>query len=222
MWQMVFTHISIEGWIIDPYVQSLFYCPHLVQDLPPNNVKVVDSNIVTSDVAMVIYGRGGVSDVSWTFTKSSWGLSNIFLITILPVTLVSVDDSTLLLDLIFVFGSHQEVPVGGASFKVHLYPKLAANVLNALTKSTVVWYHYVALLDICSGGWNLIPNLLLFFICILLRAQVGYLHFFNAFLRCCSSFCSSCGLEQMVCALCCSIPIMLYFDVRVWWLSHCR
>ena len=25
MWQMVFTHISIEGWIIDPYVQSLFY-----------------------------------------------------------------------------------------------------------------------------------------------------------------------------------------------------
>ena len=22
MWQMVFTHISIEGWIIDPYVQS--------------------------------------------------------------------------------------------------------------------------------------------------------------------------------------------------------
>ena len=54
MWQMVFTYISIEGWIIDPYVQSLFYCSHLVQVLPSNNVKVVDGNIVTSDVAVVI------------------------------------------------------------------------------------------------------------------------------------------------------------------------
>ena len=49
MWQMVFTHISIEGWIIDHCVQSLFYCSHLVQVLPPNNVEVVDVNIVTTD-----------------------------------------------------------------------------------------------------------------------------------------------------------------------------
>ena len=62
MWQMEFTHISIEGWIIDTYVQSLFYCSHLVQVLPPNNVEIVDGNIVTTDVAVVIYGRG-VSDV---------------------------------------------------------------------------------------------------------------------------------------------------------------
>ena len=71
MWQMVFTHISIEGWIIDPYVQSLFYCSHLVQVLPPNNVKVVDGNIVTSDVAVVIYGRGGFQMFLEPFTKSS-------------------------------------------------------------------------------------------------------------------------------------------------------
>ena len=71
MWQTVFTQISIEGWIIDPYVQSLFYCSHLVQVLPPNNVKVVDSNIVTSDVAMVIYGRVGFQMFLEPFTKSS-------------------------------------------------------------------------------------------------------------------------------------------------------
>ena len=58
MLQMVFTHISVKGWIIDPYVQSLFYCSHLVQVLPPNNVEVVDGNIVTSDGTVVIYGRG--------------------------------------------------------------------------------------------------------------------------------------------------------------------
>ena len=63
MWQMVFAHISVEGWIIGPYVQSLFNCSHLVQVLPPNNVKVVDHNIVTSDVAVSYMGEG-VSDVS--------------------------------------------------------------------------------------------------------------------------------------------------------------
>ena len=52
---MVFTHISVKGWIIDPYVQSLFYCSHLIQVLPPNNVEVVNGNIVTGDVTVVIY-----------------------------------------------------------------------------------------------------------------------------------------------------------------------
>ena len=37
-----------------------------------------------------------------------------------------------------------------------------------------------------------------------------------------SSCCNSCGVEQMVCALWCKVPITLYFDVKVWWLSHCR
>ena len=63
MWQVVFANISIEGWINDPYVQSLFYCSHLVQVLPPNNIEIIDGDIVTTDVAVVIYGRGGVSDV---------------------------------------------------------------------------------------------------------------------------------------------------------------
>ena len=101
----------------------------------PTNVEVVDGNIVTTDVAVVIYGRGEFQMFLEPFTKSSWGLSNIFLITIHPVTMVSVDDSTLLLDWVFVFGSYQEVLDGSASF--NLYPKLSANVLNALTKSTV-------------------------------------------------------------------------------------
>ena len=56
---MVFAHISVEGWIIDPYVQSLFYCANLAQVLPPNNFEIIDGNTVTTDVTMVIYGRGG-------------------------------------------------------------------------------------------------------------------------------------------------------------------
>ena len=71
MWQMVFAHISIEGWIIDPYVQSLFYCSHLVQVLPPNNIEIVNGDTVTTDVAVVIYGRGGFQMFLEPFSKSS-------------------------------------------------------------------------------------------------------------------------------------------------------
>ena len=71
MWQMVFTHISVKGWIIDPYVQSLFYCSHLVQVLPPNNAEVVNGNIVTSDFTVVIYGERGFQMFLEPFTKSS-------------------------------------------------------------------------------------------------------------------------------------------------------
>ena len=42
--------------------------------------------------------------------------------------MISVDDSTLFLDWISVFGSHQELLDGGASFAIHLYPKLSANL----------------------------------------------------------------------------------------------
>ena len=52
MWQMVLAHISVQGWIIDPYVYSLFNCSNLVQVLPPNNFKIVDGNFVTTDVTM--------------------------------------------------------------------------------------------------------------------------------------------------------------------------
>ena len=129
MWQMVFAHISVEGWIIDPYVQSLFYCSSLVQVLPPNNFEIDDGNTVTTDVTVVIYGRGGFQMFIEPFSKSSWGLSNIFLITIHPVTMISVDDSTLFLDWISVFVSHQDVLDNDASLAIHLYPKLSANVL---------------------------------------------------------------------------------------------
>ena len=35
------------------------YCSYLVQVLPPNNFEIVDGNTVTTDVTVVIYGRGG-------------------------------------------------------------------------------------------------------------------------------------------------------------------
>ena len=59
MRQMEFAFISIEGWIIDPYVQCFFDCSTEVLVLPPNNVIILNGDLMTSDVAMVINWGGG-------------------------------------------------------------------------------------------------------------------------------------------------------------------
>ena len=56
----------------------------------------------------------------------------------------------------------------------------------------------------------------------LFMAHVGYLHFFNALNRCCSSSCNSVGFEHMVVALWYKVPATLYLDGMLWWLSNCR
>ena len=103
------------------------------------------------------------------FSKSSRGLSNIFLITVHPVTMITVDDSTLFLDWIFVLGRHQEVLDGSASFTMHLHPKFSANVFDALAEPSIVRYHYTGSLGdvtvsiVCLfSGW--IVCLLLYFV----------------------------------------------------------
>ena len=211
MWQMVFAHISVEGWTIDPYVQSHFYCPDLVQVLPPNNFEIIDGNTVTTDVTMVIYGRGGFQMFLEPFSKSSRGLSNIFLITVHPVTMISVDDSTLFLHWIFVLWRHQEVLDGSASFTMHLHPKFPVNVFDALAEPSIVRYHYMWVMLLFVLLVCFLAGLFIF-CCILFIAHVGYWQFFSAFFRCFSSLCNSGVLEQMVFALCCSVPITLYFD----------
>ena len=59
---------------------------------------------------------------------------------------LQVDDSTLLLDRVFIFWSHQEVFDGGTYFKVHLHSMFAANLLCALTQPSVIWNYYIWIL----------------------------------------------------------------------------
>ena len=66
-------------------------------------------------------------------SKCSWGLSNIFLITFHPVTLVSIYDSILFLDVILIFWSHQEVLDGIASLEVDLHSMFTSYFFEALT-----------------------------------------------------------------------------------------
>ena len=174
---------------------------------------------------MVIYwGRGLIVE---PLSKCSWRLSNILFITLHPVTLVSVYDSTLLLDRILIFWSHQKVSDGSTSFKINLHLMFTAHILQVLTQPFVLWnYHIWILVVILARNFGVssvtVCSWTFVLIFILLRANAGYLHFVSALYRCSSSCCNNWGVEQMVWVLWWRVPITQYLDGIVWWLSHCK
>ena len=85
------------------YNVSLIHLQRFWSSLP-TMPKVIYGNIVTSGVTMVIDGVGCLEMFFEPLSKSSRGFTSVFLITLHPVTLVSVNDSTFLLDDILVFG----------------------------------------------------------------------------------------------------------------------
>ena len=57
--------------LFDPYVQSFFDSSHEVLVLSPHNIKILNSDIVTSDVVMVKYLGGGLQVFLEPLSKSS-------------------------------------------------------------------------------------------------------------------------------------------------------
>ena len=53
VWQVVFAYVSIQGWIIDPNVESFFDGSHHVLVLSPHYAKIISANQVTRDVIVV-------------------------------------------------------------------------------------------------------------------------------------------------------------------------
>ena len=100
---------------------------------------------MTSGVMMVIYGGWGLLVFFEPLSKFSGGFPYILLITIHPVTLVPINDSTLFHKGIFVLGSHEEAFDGVTSFEVHLYSIFLTGSLEAFSQLFVVWNHYVIL-----------------------------------------------------------------------------
>ena len=60
---MVLAYVSIEGWIVHPDVNSLFDGSNEVLVLPPYNIEIINSGIMTCDVLVVIYWGRGPLDV---------------------------------------------------------------------------------------------------------------------------------------------------------------
>ena len=60
MWQMVLANVSIQGWIIDPNIESLFDGSHKVLVLSPHYTEVFYADHMTRDVMVVIDGGWGL------------------------------------------------------------------------------------------------------------------------------------------------------------------
>ena len=184
-------------------------------------------DLVISGFIMVKYWRGALEMFLEPFYKCSRWFTNVFIIALHPVTFITVDDSTSVFHGILVLGSHQEVFNCCTSLEIHLHPKLLHTFLklslSPLWYGTIMWGFWVV--SVPGLFWLLLFFFLFGFldlISILLRAHAGYSHLDRAVYRWSSSCFNSWGLEQMVLALCSRVPITLYFDGSVWWLSHCR
>ena len=119
---MVFGYVSIEAWIIHPYVYCFLDSSDEVLILPPHNTKIFNSGTMTCDVVMVIYWGGGLQVLPEPLFKCSWWLPYIIIITFHPVAFKSVDDAHSSLWYGFVFWSHQEAFDCVFSFIMYLYP----------------------------------------------------------------------------------------------------
>ena len=86
---------------------------------------------------------------------SSWH-TNIFIITVNPVTLKPVYDPTFFVDWVFVLWGHEVVFDGVTTFQVYINPILLANVFVALTESLMVWDHNVRFWTTITTGPSLV------------------------------------------------------------------
>ena len=105
MRQMVLAYVFVEGWIIYPYEQC-FFCPSAeVLVFPPHNAEIFYGNIMTSDAKVVIDGGRCLEMFFEPLTKCYRGFTNVFLITLNPLSLVSVYDSTFFWMVSWSFGA---------------------------------------------------------------------------------------------------------------------
>ena len=88
---------------------------------------------MTYDVGMVTDGAGDPKVFPESSLKGLCRFPYVLLITIQFVTLVSVDYSNFLCDIVSVLGGHQEILDGDTFLEMYLDTHLAADVLEAFT-----------------------------------------------------------------------------------------
>ena len=91
---------------------------------------------------MVKYRGGGFEVFLKPLSKCSCCLSNVFMITFQPVTLVSVNNTTLFCDMVLIFESHQFFFYGFTTFEVNLDSISFTYVFEGFTKSFIIRNSY--------------------------------------------------------------------------------
>ena len=161
-----------------------------------------------------------------SFTKCPWWLSYILLITLNPPTMVTVNDTVLIVHNIFNLWWHQDVFKCLSPLKCTVAPCFPHMFLNFY----LCLVHMVSQCGIFLTGYLDVGVCFffsfLFFSCccrnIFLIAHLEYLHRPSTSSRWFNSLLSDCGVEQMVCALCVKVLITLYLADKLWLPSHGR
>ena len=143
MWQLVLANISIKGWVIDSNQHGFPDGPGHALVLPAHYAEIVQGYFMASDGEVVMYRWWSSHVFSEFITKCSAWLLYIFIFTVYPSTLVSINHSTFLQYVISVLGVHYEFFDCIASFEIHLYAMLAADNFAALTQSFHTGHHNV-------------------------------------------------------------------------------
>ena len=219
-------HISVKGWIIDPYKYCLFNCSCRIPVFPSHYSKFVDVDIMTWGVTVVKYWWRGFwcsLNLSAKVLPDSPMYSSPH-----PCSLHWYLYMTPLLLLM------ESLSLGAMRRLLMVCPPLKCTCIPYLlhvfwTVSLRPWWYGTTLYRLVLLGPFSLFILLCFvllefwlFSITLFMAQMGYLHFLSALNRCCSSSCNSVVSEHMVFALWYRVPATLYLDGILWWLSHCR
>ena len=94
--QLEIANVPVKEWIIDPHVHGLLDGTCSVVHLPTHYGKVVHTDVMTRDVAMVIHERQGPKVFHKPFPKGPCRFIYVLFITFQFVTLIPVDYSVFL------------------------------------------------------------------------------------------------------------------------------
>ena len=168
-------------------------------------------------------GEGGLEVFLEPLSKCSSCLSYIFMIAFQPVSFISIDNTTLLGDMVLIFRCHQFLLYCFTTLKVNLDAISFTDVFEGFTMSFIVWNSYrvsvhrpVVWFVVVFISWTVCLDLHS------IMAHAGYLQVCNASCICFCSSSSNCLLEHMSLALCNNELITLYLLDMEWWLSHWR
>ena len=94
---MVFAYVFVQGWIIDPYEHWFFVQPGEILLFPAHYTEVIQGNIMTHGVTVIIDRGEGFQVFLVSLSKCSSCLTYVLLITFQPIVFVSINYATLFL-----------------------------------------------------------------------------------------------------------------------------
>ena len=223
--RLYFPIFLFKLWLFTLYVQCLLDCSCHIVALPAYDLEIFHRCCVVSVVLVFKYWWWCFQMFFIPFSKHSRWFPYVLIFTVNPVTPEPVNHTVLLCGAIFIFCDTSKFFMVVPSLKCTCIPYLWQMFLKLslvpLVYGTTVWHFFLV-----DGGLCLFLVVLSGWCCcfwrMLFMVQLGYFHCLRTSSRCCSSLFNNSGVVCTVLALYIRVLITLYFDARLWLLSHCR